>query len=97
MLFRTKTKHGFPATSCTCVCSYLNRFLLHSVVINKWITQDTSPVADPGFPIGGRRPRRGGANSRAATFRKNLYVKMKESGPVGGRALVAPPGSATDL
>ena len=41
-------------------------------------------VADPGFPVGGRRPRRGGANSRGGYVSKNLYVKMKESGPVGG-------------
>ena len=38
-------------------------------------------VADPGFPVGGRRPRRGGANSRDGYVSKNLYVKMKESGP----------------
>ena len=38
----------------------------------------------------------GGANSRGSYVSKNLYVKMKESGPVGGRAPVAPPpGSAT--
>ena len=45
---------------------------------------------------GGRRPRRGGANSRGSYVSKNLYVKTKESGPVGGRAPAAPPpGSAT--
>ena len=54
-------------------------------------------VADPGFPVGGRRPYRGGANSRGGYVSKNLYVKTKESGPVGGvRAGGAPPGSATD-
>ena len=41
-------------------------------------------AADPGFPVGGRQPRRGGANSRGGYVSKNLYVKMKESGPVGG-------------
>ena len=35
-------------------------------------------VADPGFPMGG------GANSRGGYVSKNLYVKTKESGPVGG-------------
>ena len=49
------------------------------------------PVADPGFPVGGRRPHRGGTNSRGGYVLKNLYVKMKESGPVGGHAPAAPP------
>ena len=46
----------------------------------------------------GCRPRRGGANSRGGYVSKNLYVKMKESEPVG-RACTggAPPGSATAL
>ena len=35
-------------------------------------------VADPGFPVGG------GANSRGGYVLKNLCVKTKESGPVGG-------------
>ena len=39
---------------------------------------------------GGHRPRRGGANSRGGYVSKNLYVKTKESGPVGG-APTAPP------
>ena len=33
----------------------------------------------------------GGANSRGGYVLKNLYVKMKESGPIGGRMLVVPP------
>ena len=37
-----------------------------------------------------------GTNSRGGYVLKNLYVKMKESGPVGGRTPAAPPGSATD-
>ena len=45
---------------------------------------------------GGRQPRRGGANSRGGYVSKIFYVKMKESGPLGGRAPAAPPGSATD-
>ena len=53
-------------------------------------------MADPGFPVGGRGPRRGGPwTPEAGTFQKILYVKMKESGPVGGaragRAPLDPP------
>ena len=44
----------------------------------------TLAVVDPGFPVGGRRPRGGGGNSRGSNVSKNLYVKMKESGPLGG-------------
>ena len=34
------------------------------------------PVADPGFPVAGRRPRRGGAlTSEAVTFRKFCMSK----------------------
>ena len=43
-----------------------------------------STVADPGFPVGGRQPHRGGANSRGSNISKNVYAKMKESGTVGG-------------
>ena len=40
----------------------------------------------------------GGANSRGGYISKNLYVKTKESGPLGGaRAGGTPSGSATDL
>ena len=35
-------------------------------------------MADPGFPVGG-------ANSRGGYVLKNLYVKTKESGPLGAR------------
>ena len=42
-------------------------------------------VADPGFPVGGAVDPRGGYIS------KNLHVKTKESGPVGGRAPGTPP------
>ena len=52
-------------------------------------------VADPGFPVGGRRPRRGGANSWGGYISKNLYVKTKESGPMGGARQRRPPESAT--
>ena len=45
-------------------------------------------VADPGFPVGGERgPHRGGGvHSRGGYVSKTLYVKMKESGPLGGGA-----------
>ena len=39
-------------------------------------------VADPGFPVGGANLI-GGANSRCGYVSKNLYVKTKESGPLG--------------
>ena len=40
-------------------------------------------MADPGFPVGGRRPLRRDADSRGDYVSKILYVKMKESGPLG--------------
>ena len=44
-----------------------------------------NPVADPGFPVReGRGPRRGSMDSRGGYVLKFLYVKMKESGPLGG-------------
>ena len=44
-----------------------------------------SSVADPGFPVGrGRGPRRWGMDSRGSYVLKILYVKTKESGPLGG-------------
>ena len=47
---------------------------------------------DPGFPVGGAPTRRGGANSRGGYVSKILYVKTKESGPLGGaRAGGTPP------
>ena len=52
---------------------------------------------DPGFPVGGTDPLGGAPTSEEGTFRPK-HAKMKELGPVGeggGRALAAPPGSAT--
>ena len=50
-------------------------------------------MADPGFPVGGgvdlvggRGPRRGDADSRGGYALEILYVKPKESGPLGGHA-----------
>ena len=50
------------------------------------------------FPWGAPTSKGGGANSRGGYVSKILYVKTKESGPLGGRAPAAPPpGSATDF
>ena len=49
-------------------------------------------VPDPGFPVGGGRgPRRKGVDSWGGYVLKILYVKMKESGPLGGREPGTPP------
>ena len=45
------------------------------------------------FPLGGAEPL-GGANLRCGCFLAKTYAKMKELDPIGGRTLVAPPGSA---
>ena len=50
-------------------------------------------VADPGFPVGGRRPHGGAPTPEAATFRKICMSKRKNLDPWGGGA---PPGSATE-
>ena len=55
----------------------------------KTIALNNGRVADPGFPVGVRQPRRGGADYRGSYISKNLYVKMKECGPSGGGG--APP------
>ena len=41
-------------------------------------------VADPGFPVGGHGPHRGGVDSQGGYVSKILYVKTKELGPLGG-------------
>ena len=51
-------------------------------------------LADPGFPVRGRQPRRGGIDSQGGYFLKILYVHTKESGPLGGRASGTLPRSA---
>ena len=44
-------------------------------------------MADPGFPVGGLGPHVGGGmDSQGGYVSKILYVKMKESGPLGGSA-----------
>ena len=45
-------------------------------------------VADPGFPVGGGVDLVGaGVDSRGGYVLKILYVKTKESGPLGGHVL----------
>ena len=48
-------------------------------------------VADPGFPVGGRRPVGGGANLQRVHFSAKTYVKMKEIDPVWGARTAEPP------
>ena len=55
------------------------------VTENLSVVYSDKTVADPGFPVGGRGPRRGGGvDSRGGYDSKILYVKTKESGPLGG-------------
>ena len=51
-------------------------------------------VADPGFPVGGVYLIGRGMDSRGGYVSQILYVKMKESGPLGGRGPGMPPRSA---
>ena len=48
-------------------------------------------VADPGFPIGGGMDVIGGLYSQCRYISESLYVKMKESAPVGGCVPSRPP------
>ena len=41
-------------------------------------------MADPGFPVGGRQPLRGGIDSEVVTFRKFYMSKRKNLDPWGG-------------
>ena len=60
--------------------------------------QQTHAVADPGFPIRGRRPRRGAPTPEAATFRKICMSKRKNLDPWGGAsgAPLDPPMPCSD-
>ena len=51
-------------------------------------------VANPGFPVGGVDLVGGDVDSWGGYVLKILYVKTKESGPIGGRAPGTPPRSA---
>ena len=48
-------------------------------------------MADPGFPVGGRAPVRGGMDLRRGHFLVKMYAKMKELGPMEGRVPGMPP------
>ena len=50
----------------------------------------TTSVADPGFPVGGGHVPIGGMDPRCGHFLAKMYVKMKESGPMGGMHLACP-------
>ena len=54
-------------------------------------------MADPGFPVGRHGPIRGDVDLRCGHFSAKMYAKMKEMGPIGGRALGTPPRSASRL
>ena len=49
------------------------------------------------FSGGSRISRRGGVDSQGSYVSEILYVKTKESGPLGGRAPGTPPRSANDI
>ena len=54
-------------------------------------------VADPGFPVGGRGPIRGGMDLQHGHFLAKMYAKTKELGPVGGRVPGTLPRSANEM
>ena len=56
-------------------------------------------VADPRIPVGGgRAPVREGVDLRHGHFSVKMYAKMKELGPIGGRAPgTLPPRSTNEL
>ena len=62
---------------------------------NQLTGRDT--VADPGFPVGGVDLVREGVDSRGGYVSKILYVKTKESRPLGGRVPGTPPRSANEM
>ena len=49
--------------------------------MHKYINLFEIAVADPGFPVGGRLPRRGAPTPNAATFRKIFMSKRKNEVP----------------
>ena len=55
-------------------------------------THGQDAVADPGFPVWGVPTLWGGGY-----VSKNVYVKMKESGPLGGAHWWQPPGSTNEM
>ena len=51
-------------------------------------------MADPGFPVGGIDLVGGSLTPETVALQKFLYVKTKESGPLGRRVPGTPPRSA---
>ena len=47
-------------------------------------------MADPGFPVGGHAPVRGGVDLRRRHFFPKMYAKTKELGPIGGARRTRP-------
>ena len=47
---------------------------MNTILPNEQLSS-TRTVADPGFPVGGRRPHRGGIDSRGGYVSKILYVE----------------------
>ena len=57
---------------------------------DRYNVYNTGP--DPGFSVGGRGPILGGGfGLQRGHFSVKMYAKMKELGPVGGRAPARPP------
>ena len=56
-------------------------------------------MADPGFPVGGHAPIRGGVDLQRRHFLVKMYVKTKELGPIGDgvRPARPPPRSANAI
>ena len=59
-------------------------------------TMALNAVADSGFPVGEHGPRRGEVDCRGGYVSKIVYVEMKESGPLGGRAPGTPPSRSAN-
>ena len=75
----------------------VQRYQIYLYFLSFYCKFTTLAVTDLGFTMGGgRRPRRGGADSRGNYVSKILYVKTKESRPIEGRAPGTPPRSAID-
>ena len=52
------------------------------IAVTPW--NSSSSVADSGFPVGGGVDLVGGVDFGGSYVSKNLYVKTKEPGPLGG-------------
>ena len=66
------------------------------ILSRKLLDPPMIPVADPGFPVGGRRPVGGAPTFNVYAFQWK-HAKMKELDPVGGCAPAVPPGSTNEF